>query len=250
MKPSEMLALVTPVMGLAAWHGDQKVLLAKQEIYEAALQVFNHRPWSWRWVTDWEAVTVASQSYVLLPDDCGHQYRVNGKLLYSGEPRETGVREVDEINFQNSLARWPDVSKPREFCVRQRYITVSPAVVDAYFNVLDFAPIPDGVYTLLGFQYPRILPAVSTWDWDATDPDIFPYPEFNILWRSLVMQKLAAISPAIATFVERTYTERAYDALMARCEDQWAPKAVSQSQTLPEDVYHTLEDLQSTAGIE
>jgi len=239
-----MQNFVSPILGLAGWHGAQKQTLAQEEINNAAQLIWEHAWWSWRMVSDAQLATTANQSYINLTSvlpDCGSQYRVDGSLCFLGEPRSTGVVEKNEIEFQKFVNMYPTAGKPRVFCMRQR--NIGTLAVPIYINTLDFSPVPDHAYTLVGFQYPRTLPAVT---FGQSDLSVFPYPKFDILWKSQVVRNLALLAPAIASFAEEKYSEESFNDLLIKCEATWTPKTVDQSPLEVQDVYNDLADLQST----
>jgi len=247
-----MQNFVSPIMGLAGWHGAQKQTLAQEEINNAAQLIWEHAWWTWRLVSDAVLTTTAAQSYIVLTNpanpssafltDCGSQYRVDGKLCYQGDPGSEGVVEVTEQEFQQHVNRYLSSSgKPRVFCMRQRNIGTLAA--PNYVNTLDFAPTPDAVYSLVGFQYLRTLPPLT---FNQNDANVFPYPKFDILWKSQVVRNLALLAPAIASFAEEKYSEEAFNDLLAKCEATWAPKTIDQSPREVQDTYGDLDDLQST----
>ena len=247
-----MFNFVAPIMGLAGWHAGQKQTLAQQEINNAAQLVWEHAWWSWRLVSDAVLTTTAAQSYIILTDpktpanafftDCGSQYRVNGKLCFQGEPENSGIAEVNEIEFQKHVNLWAgSTGRPRVFCMRQR--NTGTLAIPVYVNTLDFAPTPSDAFSLVGFQYLRTLPPLT---FNANDAAVFPYPKFDILWKSQVVRNLALLAPAISTFAEERYSEEAFNDLLAKCEATWAPKTIDQSQREAQDTYGDLDDLGST----
>ena len=249
MLPKDMLDALTPVLGLAGWNTAAKMALAKREIYNGAAMLWNHRIWNWRDVSDWPVVTTANQSYVLLPDNYGGQYSVNGQLYFKGEPRGTGPKHRSKLDFQEELQRWGTSAGKPLFCTVRARNTGTDAAPIYTAAVLDFTPTPDNVYTLYGFHYGRAMDEFSTWAWDGTDAAVFPYTEYDFLWKQAALSNLCALAPAIATKAEEQIDEAKYEALLAQCVDAWAPEELNQLQTDAGDHYHDLDDLQSQWGM-
>ncbi len=221
---AEVLDLVTNVFGLNGAHAAKKQKMAQAEIIEAAHYLWYKRPWPWRLVSDYEVTTTADTSYVALPSDCGQvqadRLTFDGANLYY-------IQGVKPLFWQETLRGYNGTGRPEYFTIRHRLIgtTHTPCV--------DFAPTPDAVYTITGLQYYRRMAAV---DFSASTT-IFPYAEFDMLWKDLAVKRIAALGFEPITQGFRLMTKQEVAETLAICESAWSPDVVNETKRVGDDYY-------------